>query len=55
MKFTQADERRVRRAIRRACQWHADIVRSCRQALTLETRPKLGGHAFRKRRSFHAS
>ncbi|HVP91101.1 MAG TPA: hypothetical protein VMS75_07795 [Terriglobales bacterium] len=54
MKFSQIEEWRLRRAIRRAYQLHADIVRSVRQGLELEARPKLGGRAFRKRRTFHA-
>jgi hypothetical protein len=53
MKLNLEDQRRLFRAIRLAHQIHANFLRESGAAS--ETRPKRGGRAFRKRRSFHES
>lgn len=51
MKLSHEDQRRLQRAIRLTDQIRINFLRDNGSAV--ETRPKRGGHAFRKRRSFH--
>lgn len=51
MKLSNEDQKRLLRAIRLTYRIRANFIHENR--MILETRPKLGGHAFRKRRSFH--
>ena len=50
MKLSPEDRRRLMRAIRLTHQIQANFLRD--GPAFVETRPKRGGHAFRKRRSF---
>jgi hypothetical protein len=53
MKLNPEDQRRLIRAIRLTYQIQAHFLKESGTAL--EARPKRGGRAFRKRRSFHES
>jgi len=51
MKLNPEDQRRLVRAIRLTHQIQANFLRE--YGVLTEARPKRGGRAFRKRRSFH--
>jgi hypothetical protein len=51
VKLNPEDQRRLIRAIRLTHQIHAHFLRE--NGIVPEARPKRGGRAFRKRRSFH--
>ena len=50
MRLSPEDRQRLWRAIRLTGRLQANFLRE--NDTTVETRPKRGGHAFRKRRSF---
>lgn len=53
MKLTPEAQKRLQRAIRLTYQIQANFARE--NGSVQDTRPKLGGHAFRKRRSYHSA
>ncbi|MGA2534133.1 MAG: hypothetical protein ABSG19_13985 [Candidatus Aminicenantales bacterium] len=53
MKLTPEGQKRLQRAIRLTHQIMANFARE--NGSVQDTRPKRGGHAFRKRRSYHSA